>query len=352
MFDQDEDEGPTIEEVDAEYLLTRESQGVSKNTLRVYRYALAHRRAWRKARGVTHIKRLTTTLIKQYLVDLRGSKNARTGEQISDRTVRHYAVISKGQARFAYEQGYIQWELLYKFQIPKAKKPSVYNPSQADAMLIFEWIERYYSQETASKSRYWWPRAREFFAARLKAVLAIQVSTGMRIGETLRIEGRDVDAENSAITVRRTKNGEDRVVPLSPVLARELKKWAKRRPKASTTEYLFVTETGTKCEVGTITHQYQRCLSYARENGVTLPRITMHALRHHAINSFAQGNKEHARIIAGHQSASTTDNYLHNVPEEVRATHAARDPLAGILVNPRSKAELDKKPRGRSLIEK
>ena len=158
----------------------------------------------------------------------------------------------------------------------------------------------------------------------------------MRIGETLALRLSSYDPARKLIYVTNTKTGENRDVPVGPDLARAISDWLKARPKESATDYLIVTETGTQLDRRTCTRQYQRYLTFGRSLGVELPRLTMHSWRHVAINSLAQANPEHARMVAGHASLATTLRYLHTTTDDVRATHDKADPLAGVLVNTRS----------------
>ncbi|MBI3989753.1 MAG: site-specific integrase [candidate division NC10 bacterium] len=58
----------------------------------------------------------------------------------------------------------------------------------------------------------------------LRPVVVCALNTGMRRGEILGLKWEDVDRKRRLITLRRTKTGEQRVVPINDVLLAELKK--------------------------------------------------------------------------------------------------------------------------------
>ena len=47
-------------------------------------------------------------------------------------------------------------------------------------------------------------------------LIIVAVATALRVGEILKLEWSDLDKENRLLTLRDTKNGDNRVVPLSP----------------------------------------------------------------------------------------------------------------------------------------
>jgi integrase len=73
--------------------------------------------------------------------------------------------------------------------------------------------------------------------------------TGMRVSEALSLDRRDVDLEASILTIRRTKFGKTRLVPVHPSTRDTLRSYVLRRDKAvpvSLTTGFFVSERGTR----------------------------------------------------------------------------------------------------------
>jgi integrase len=70
-------------------------------------------------------------------------------------------------------------------------------------------------------------------AARDSAMLAVFVTTGMRVGELARLDLSDWDRDNDLLTLRDTKNGRDHEVPVDPRTARFLHEWLAYRGTAA-----------------------------------------------------------------------------------------------------------------------
>jgi integrase len=75
-------------------------------------------------------------------------------------------------------------------------------------------------------------------------------------GEALRLKLADVDFDDGKILVRRTKTGDFRVVPLSPLLRKHLRRYLQRREDhvkkhGSKAEEVFLSESGGPCSVST-----------------------------------------------------------------------------------------------------
>ena len=61
-----------------------------------------------------------------------------------------------------------------------------------------------------------WERLKATLAPHLRKLLAVAYDVGPRRGELLNLEWSDVDMRRKEFTLRRTKNGEVRLVPMTP----------------------------------------------------------------------------------------------------------------------------------------
>ena len=66
-------------------------------------------------------------------------------------------------------------------------------------------------------------------------LFGLYVATGLRANEPLRLDRDDVDLVNGVLTIRDTKFGKSRYVPLHPTTQRALQRYAARRDDAATT---------------------------------------------------------------------------------------------------------------------
>ena len=212
------------------------------------------------------------------------------------------------------------------------ERASVYMPELAEVGAILSAVPDHWSVAENPHSRFRNAAARTFFTRRDQAVVALQVSTGLRISETFALRLHDYSPEQQTLTVTHSKTGRPRTVPVGAALAPFLADWLRERPPASPTDFLFVTEYGLQLHGLAWSRQFQRYIAFARGRGHALPHITLHSLRHLAGTAMAEQDIYHASLMLGHSSIKVTaDNYLHARAEKIRATHEAADPLALIV---------------------
>lgn len=157
--------------------------------------------------------------------------------------------------------------------------------------------------------------------------------TGLRLGEARNLELQDVDLRTGVLTIRRTKFGKSRLIPihastcrvLTDYLARRNRLWA-ARPAAS---YLFVSNWGNQLDRGEI---YRTFYALSRQIGLRGqsdsrgPRL--HDLRHRfavmtLLRWYRSGEEVERRLpflsaYLGHVHVSDTFWYLSAWPELMR----------------------------------
>ncbi len=176
---------------------------------------------------------------------------------------------------------------------------------------------------------------------RYRTVLGLIYHTGLRVGEAVRIELRDLrdtHTDHPRLHVRCGKGGKDRFVPLSPTMLRELRNWWKthRHPTL-----LFPGPTSGWRERAQPADALQHAVTHlsvsAVQNVFRLARAasglpvaaTVHTLRHcYATHLLEEGVS--LRLISqylGHASLETTVIYTHLTPLNEARTRAALDVL-------------------------
>lgn len=191
--------------------------------------------------------------------------------------------------------------------------------------------------------------AREAVATLLQAVqlpryrtaLGLIYHTGLRVGEAVRIELRDLretHTEHPRLHVRCGKGGKDRFVPLSPAMVTELRDWWKthRHPMflfpGPTTGWRergqpadVLARAGTHLSVSAV----QNTFRLARAASGLPAEATVHTLRHcYATHLLEEGVS--LRLISqylGHTSLETTVIYTHLTPLNEARTRTALDVL-------------------------
>jgi integrase len=151
----------------------------------------------------------------------------------------------------------------------------------------------------------------------LEPITELLLGSGMRVGEALGLDWRDVG--EGFVLVRRSKT-KVRAVPISADAATALERHRKATKRYGPDVPVFLMqrrarkpERGDRLPVATVTHAFPRVLEAAG-----LPRMTPHGLRHGAA-SLMVARGVHMRVIAaqlGHSDPSITARiYAHITPE-------------------------------------
>jgi len=149
----------------------------------------------------------------------------------------------------------------------------------------------------------------------VKEVIIHAVNTGMRREEILELRYKDISLENKTMDIVETKTNSIRTIPLSTQLYEQIFRH-------------FYDEHGClrlynpedklyNISGDYVTHTFKKII-----RKLNLPdQYRFHSLRHTAITNLLRnsGNVYISMEIAGHKSIKTTQIYLHNIRDEVRA---------------------------------
>jgi integrase len=160
--------------------------------------------------------------------------------------------------------------------------------------------------------------------------------TGLRLGEALNLQCQDIDWEENLLTIRRTKFGKSRLVPLHASTVKVLAEFAKRRNRfiaecsGRTSSHFFVTKFGTRLRDAYV---YRVFWALSRQIGIRSPGTNrgprLHDFRHRfAIESllrwYRAGEDVERRLpvlstYLGHAQITDTYWYLSCTPELMTA---------------------------------
>lgn len=137
-----------------------------------------------------------------------------------------------------------------------------------------------------------------------KAIFEFAIETGMRRGEMLSLEWKNVDYKKLVAILSDTKNGETRAVPLSTSAVRVLKSLPQGVGKA---------------KVFNISRSQLRDAFEAARIAAEIPNIRLHDLRHEAASRlFEKGlNVMEAASVTGHKTLSMLKRYTHLNPTDI-----------------------------------
>ncbi len=161
------------------------------------------------------------------------------------------------------------------------------------------------------------------------ALLGLLAVTGLRISEALALTLKDVDLQQGLLTIRKTKFGKTRLVPLHPSASRALCRYARQRSAfmgAESTARFFVSSQGGPLSAGAVMKTFR---SLCRRVGLHATQHCGEPTLHHFRHRFAtqsllrwyRAGKDVERQLPvlstflGHVSISSTYWYLSCHPE-------------------------------------
>jgi integrase len=141
----------------------------------------------------------------------------------------------------------------------------------------------------------------------LYPLISLALLTAMRYGELIGLHWSDIDFERNSITLRETKNGDRRVVPLIPAAAAIFKQLPSYTP--CPVGQVFQTERrNNRKGVPSIRQAFAKAMKAAEIDG-----FRFHDLRHTAASYLAMSGATQGELMAilGHRSPHMTRRYAH-----------------------------------------
>lgn len=266
------------------------------------------------ARWIERTEYSSKTLTALRSSDFAGYRDSRL-KAVSSQTVRHeLKVISHLFNIAAKEWGIAVENPLRRIKMPAQGKSRERRLSLAEERLLLTAAENSGAVDSEGRSR-----ANPWIAPIIRFALA----TGMRQGEILMLTWKHVDKEKRTATLDDTKNGERRVVPLSPSALAVLEALPRtlRGPVFATTQEALVQSWKRAVK------RAQRLYGFECEaNGDEidpdfLTDLHFHDLRHEAISRFFELGLDAMTVasISGHKTMQMLKRYTHLKQTEVAA---------------------------------
>jgi integrase len=120
--------------------------------------------------------------------------------------------------------------------------------------------------------------------ATYRTLIGLLAVTGMRVGEAIRLDRADLDAAAGVLTVRNSKFGKSRELPLHPTTVTALREYLRIRGghrHADVSDALLISQAGTRliyCNVHTTFRQLRADAGLTARSAACRPRV--HDLRH------------------------------------------------------------------------
>jgi integrase len=161
----------------------------------------------------------------------------------------------------------------------------------------------------------------------MPAIVRLMYGTGIRVSEALSLKNDDIDFDHHCIILRKTKNGEQRLAPLSDTLQKVLEEYVASRnrmplPKLSDPRgYLFVSPSGNFCRAGSVYCWFRKVLAACGIQHIGNHQGPfVHCLRHtFAVHSLMKMTKSGYDLYytlpilstyMGHKSIGATEQYV------------------------------------------
>ena len=149
----------------------------------------------------------------------------------------------------------------------------------------------------------------------LYAIVALAIFTGMRYGEIVKLQWKDINFELGFITLQQTKNGDKRIVPITNETVYILQSCPSYG--SATQEPVFKRRKRTSSALPlSIRKSFAKALQIAK-----IESFRFHDLRHTAASNLAMNRATQGELMAilGHKSPQMTRPYAHYSQEHLRA---------------------------------
>ena len=182
-------------------------------------------------------------------------------------------------------------------------------------------------------------------AALHETVIGLLAATGQRVGEAVRLDRGDIDWAEGVLSIRESKFGKSRLVPVQPSTIAALRRYAKLRDRTLhniITPAFFVSTRGTRLSYPVFQEVFRRLCTTTGVGATSTIRPRVHDLRHTfavrtLLNWYRSGENVELRLPAlstylGHRDPRSTYWYLSAAPELLALAAGRLELSRGVIV--------------------
>lgn len=261
--------------------------------------------------GDYEMEELTPIIVQRYITELMQSGNLRTGKGLSANSINSIITVIQGSIATAHILGLVPVYEMDKLKRPKANEKSIECFTPAEQKML---------EKAVMDDR----------RVKMKGII-ICLYTGLRIGELLALEWKDIDLIKAELTISKTchdgKNREGvycritdtpktshsaRIIPIPKQLLPMLREMKKR----SSSDLVITGKNGPLA-----VRSYQRSFELL-QNRLGIPRRGFHALRHTFATRAIECGMDIKSLseILGHKNPTITLNrYVHSLMEHKKS---------------------------------
>lgn len=305
LFDQGKPPAPP--ELVRQFLdYLRDERASSKHTLVNYEIDLRHwlKFLFAKSPGGFSLKLMTDLkLLREFL--------AEEMKEYERTTVSRRLSVIKGFLKFLHREAYIDKNVAKLISLPKAHEKLPYVLKPEETIKLIEGIP-----------------ARNLREKRMKAILELLYSTGIRVSELCGLTQDKLDFKNGSVLVT-GKGSKERVVPMGRHCQRAILDYIDSMPsvqKQGPTMPLFLNRDGGPVSVRTVQRDLR---SFALDVlGTRGTKVSPHTLRHSCATHLLAGGAGLREIqeLLGHRSLVTTQKYTHVDVDRLKKSHEQSHP--------------------------
>lgn len=239
-------------------------------------------------------------------------------------SINSYIRVYRAFFNWAYKEGYMDHQIVFKALKEQNKVPKSYQPSDIDKALKKPNLRTC----TFNEYRNW-------------VIVNFVLATGARRTTIVEIQIGDLNLEESCIEFNTTKNNQPLVMPLSTSLKKILVEYLSYR-NGDASDPLFCLDTGAPMTKDYLTNEIAK---YNKSRGLT--KTSLHAYRHTFSKTAIMDcnmNAFQLQKMLGHANIKTTENYVKMFDTEILNNVDEHNPL-NYFTNDNQKSKI--KTRGR-----
>ena len=287
-------------------------RGLSVHTRKAYRADVTAMLRYGVRHGVTELEEIDLALLRAWLA-------AQADRGLARATLARRGAAARAFLRWAHTAGLVTSDRSTRLASPRVPRtlPTVLTADAAARLL-----------DTARDEAHGADPDDQPAALRAWVAAELLYGSGVRVGELVAVDVRDVDPHERLVRVL-GKGGKERVVPFGLPAARAVSEWLDRgRPalaNAGTGPALLVGDRGGRWGQRQVREAVHRLAAAAGVDDVA-----PHALRHSAATHLLQGGSDLRSVqeVLGHANLATTQRYTHVDPERLRRVFGQAFPRA------------------------
>lgn len=271
----------------------------------------SHLAYWKEIFGSQDIKAIMRADINIALADLQVKKAERrtidgetktTDKTISSSTVNRYLATLSSIFNFALDTGLIDRHPMKGGQVRKLTE----NEGRRRILTAEE-----ESRLIAEAERSSWPQMALF--------LRLALTTGARKSELIRLRWCDIDLERRIAVLPKTKNGEQRTLPLVVSVRDAMAGASKVRPLTGEFVFFDPKQPEQPKKIDTIWRNIRKRAGLEADRDDPLDRVVLHTARHTAATKLVAGgaNVVQAAKVTGHKTVSMLKRYSHLTTDDI-----------------------------------